>query len=60
METRTLKSKIFIYVLLSALAVLVVIPFGWMLLASVKTSNAVFRIPMKMFPQEFQWVHYQT
>ncbi len=28
METRTVKSKIFIYTLLTALAVLVVIPFG--------------------------------
>ena len=46
--------------LLSVLAVLVVIPFGWMLLASVKTSNEVFSIPMKLFPKEFQWVNYQT
>jgi len=60
METRTLKSKIGIYMLLSVLAVLVVIPFGWMLLASVKTSNEVFSIPMKLFPKEFQWVNYQT
>ena len=35
---------------LSVLAVLVVIPFGWMLLASVKTSNEVFSIPMKLLP----------
>ena len=60
METRTVKSKIFIYTLLTAMAVLVVIPFGWMLLASVKTSNEVFSIPMKLFPKEFQWVNYQT
>ena len=60
METRTLKSKIGLYMLLSVLAVLVVIPFGWMLLASVKTSNEVFSIPMKLFPKEFQWVNYQT
>ena len=43
METRTLKSKIGIYMLLSVLAVLVVIPFGWMLLASVKTSKDVYK-----------------
>ena len=58
METRTVKSKIFIYTLLTAMAVLVVIPFGWMLLASVKTSNEVFSIPMKLFPKEFQWVNF--
>ena len=54
MEPRTLKSKIGIYMLLSVLAVLVVIPFGWMLLASVKTSNKVFSIPMKLFPKDIQ------
>ena len=37
-----------------------VIPFGWMLLASVKTSNEVFSIPMRLLPKEFQWVNYQT
>ena len=37
-----------------------VVPFFWMLLASVKTSNEVFSISMKLFPKEFQWVNYQT
>lgn len=60
METRTIHSRIFIYTLLTLLAVMVVIPFGWMVLASVKTSNEVFSIPMKLFPKEFQWVNYQT
>ena len=60
METRTIHSKVLIYTLLTVLAVLVVIPFFWMLLASVKTSNEVFSIPMKLFPKEFQWVNYQT
>ena len=60
METRTIHSKVLIYTLLTVLAVLVVVPFFWMLLASVKTSNEVFSIPMKLFPKEFQWVNYQT
>ena len=60
METRTIHSKVLIYTLLTVLAVLVVIPFFWMLLASVKTSNEVFSIPMKLFPKQFQWVNYQT
>lgn len=45
METRTLKSKIGIYMLLSVLAVLVVIPFGWMLLASVKPAMRCSAFP---------------
>lgn len=60
METRTLHSKVIIYTLLTVLAVLVVVPFFWMLLASVKTSNEVFSIPMRPFPKEFQWGNYQT
>ena len=60
METRTIHSKVLIYTLLTVLAVLVVVPFFWMLLASVKSSNEVFSIPMKLFPKEFQWVNYQT
>lgn len=60
METRTVKSKIVIYTLLTVLAVLVVVPFGWMLLSSVKTSNEVFSIPMKLIPKEFMWTNYQT
>lgn len=60
METRTLRNRIFTYTLLTVLAVLVVVPFGWMLLSSVKTSNEVFSIPMRLFPKEFQWVNYKT
>ena len=60
METRTLHSKVIIYTLLTVLAVLVVAPFFWLLLASVKTSNEVFSIPMRLFPKEFQWGNYQT
>lgn len=54
METRKNVNRIFIYGLLTVLAILVVIPFGWMLLASVKTSNEVFSIPMRLLPKEFQ------
>ena len=60
MGTRKNVNRIFIYGLLTVLAILVVIPFGWMLLASVKTSNEVFSIPMRLLPKEFQWVNYQT
>lgn len=60
METRTLRNSILTYTLLTVLAVLAVVPFGWMLLSSVKTSNEVFSIPMRLFPKEFQWVNYKT
>lgn len=50
MSTRTLKSKITVYLVLSFLALGMIIPFGWMILASFKSSNEVFSIPMKILP----------
>lgn len=60
MQSKVNVKKIAVYTLLGLLTVLVVMPFIWMLLASVKTSNEVFSIPMKLLPKKFQWVNYQT
>lgn len=60
MQSKVNIKKIAVYTLLGFLTVLVVMPFIWMLLASVKTSNEVFSIPMKLLPKKFQWVNYQT
>lgn len=59
MQSKVNGKKIAVYTLLGLLTVLVVMPFIWMLLASVKTSNEVFSIPMKLLPKKFQWVNYQ-
>ena len=45
METRTIHSKVLIYTLLTVLAVLVVVPFFWMLLASVKPATRYSAFP---------------
>ena len=60
MKSKVNPGKIAVYIILTVLAVFVILPFLWMLLASVKTSNEVFSIPMKLFPKEFQWVNYKT
>ena len=60
MQSKVNGKKIAVYTLLGFLTVLVVMPFIWMLIASVKTSNEVFSIPMKLLPKKFQWVNYQT
>lgn len=59
MQSKVNGKKIAVYTLLGFLTVLVVMPFIWMLLASVKISNEVFSIPMKLLPKKFQWVNYQ-
>lgn len=60
MSTRTLKSKVTVYAVLSILAVLMVIPFFWMVFASFKTSNEVFSIPMKILPTTWHVENYST
>lgn len=60
MSTRTLKSKVFAYAILSALAIGMVIPFFWMVFASFKNSNEVFSIPMRVLPTVWHFENYQS
>ncbi len=50
--------KTIIYVLLSALAVTMLLPFLWMLSASLKLDKDVFRFPIQWIPAEPQWSNY--
>ena len=52
--------KIVIYALLILLAFLMLVPFVWMLSASVKYNKDVFSFPMKWIPDEFIWENYST
>lgn len=59
MSTRTGKNKAVVYTILTALAVFMVIPFVWMLLASFKSNNEVFSIPMKILPTVWHTENYR-
>jgi multiple sugar transport system permease protein len=48
------------YVVLIALAIIMLLPFFWMLSASVKMDKDVFRFPIEWIPQDPQWDNYQT
>jgi multiple sugar transport system permease protein len=50
--------KIITYVLLIALAVTMVLPFLWMLSASLKLDKDVFRFPIQWIPTDPQWSNY--
>lgn len=52
--------KIIIYALLLCLAFLMLVPFAWMLYASVKYNKDVFSFPMKWIPDELVWENYAT
>lgn len=50
--------KIAVYVILILLSILTIIPFAWMLSASVKLNKDVFAWPMQWIPAEPQWQNY--
>lgn len=57
---KTMKGKnIWIHVVLIIGAVMMVIPFIWMLLTSLKTYAESVHIPPKIFPKDFQWENYK-
>ncbi len=50
--------KIAVYVILILLSILTVIPFAWMLSASLKLNKDVFAWPMEWIPSNPQWQNY--
>ncbi len=51
--------KTLTYILLTALAALMVLPFLWMLSASLKLDKDVFRFPIEWIPMVPQWNNYE-
>ncbi len=58
MNTKTTRSRVTVYVILTVLAVGMIVPFVWMVLASFKTSNEVFSIPMTILPKTWHPENY--
>ena len=50
--------KIAVYVILILLSILTIIPFAWMLSASLKLNKDVFAWPMEWIPSNPQWANY--
>ena len=51
--------KTLLYVVLIALALFTLIPFVWMLSASLKLDREVFSYPIRWIPEVFHWENYQ-
>jgi multiple sugar transport system permease protein len=47
--------RIVLYVLLTAVSLAVLVPFGWMLVSSLKLDAEVFTVPIQWIPEEFHW-----
>jgi multiple sugar transport system permease protein len=50
-----LAGQALLYLALAALAIAVLVPFGWMLVSSVKLDTEVFTVPIQWIPEEFHW-----
>lgn len=57
---RSTLSTLLIYALLIAIAFITLLPFAWMLSASLKLDKDVFRFPIEWIPEDPQWENYET
>lgn len=59
-KTNRIIVNVVMYVLLILIAVMMFIPFYWMLLISFRPSEEVRSYPVNLLPTSFTWEHYQT
>ncbi|PAF32854.1 carbohydrate ABC transporter permease [Paenibacillus sp. 7516] len=52
-------SSLFITIIMLALAVVMIIPFLWMISTSLKTPAEVFKYPIEWIPSNLTWEHHQ-
>ncbi|TVY10936.1 carbohydrate ABC transporter permease [Paenibacillus cremeus] len=51
--------KIFVTVVMACIAVLMIIPYLWMLSTSFKVNGDVFKYPIEWIPAQFHWENYK-
>ncbi|HEX3075564.1 MAG TPA: carbohydrate ABC transporter permease [Lachnospiraceae bacterium] len=51
-------SKVLLYVLLILISLVMLVPFLWMLSASLKLDKDVFTVPIKWIPENPEWANY--
>ncbi len=57
-KKKALLGKIGVYVVLIIISLFMIIPFLWMLSASIKTDKEVFQVPFVWIPANPQWSNY--
>jgi multiple sugar transport system permease protein len=58
-KNKKVATKIIVYIILVLIAVIMMIPFIWMLSASIKPNQQVFDIPFKFLPKVPRWANYK-
>ncbi len=59
MQTKQKVVKTVLVVLLISLSIFMLVPFYWMVISSLKMNKDVFSIPMKWWPDNFEWNNYK-
>ncbi|NUR73715.1 MAG: carbohydrate ABC transporter permease [Hamadaea sp.] len=52
--------RVLLYVVLTVAAVAILVPFLWMISASLKRNNEVLTIPVQWIPTDFQWKNFSS
>lgn len=58
MTNKNKAKRISLIVLLTIVSLFMLVPFYWMVISSLKLNKDVFSIPMKWWPDKFQWENY--
>lgn len=58
MTSKNKPKRTILFVLLTILSLFMLVPFYWMVISSLKLNKDVFSIPMKWWPDKFQWENY--
>ena len=57
-QTRNTIKQILLYTILIIMALIMLLPFAWMLSASIKFNKDVFTFPIQWIPDQPQWSNY--
>lgn len=60
MKSKKIRNKLLVHALLIIGAVIMILPFLWMILTSGKTLFESVKIPPSILPKEFQWLNFQV
>lgn len=59
LNTKDVVKRVFLYVALIFMALVMLVPFAWMISASLKLEKDVFSFPIVWIPSDPQWSNYQ-
>lgn len=58
-KVRNAGTELFVYALMTVLAIIFLAPLAWMITASLKVESQVMATPPTFFPRDFQWQNYR-